>query len=145
MSRDIAIGLPNLFDSEVGKNTTTARRTSGSKTITGTTWLAAINSGVLAVTEEIGTMLCTRAGSWAGVAEIKITDLDGTLIYPDSTDDVCTEAGSDRVDFTDAVEFNLINSLKFSPGKGYIIYVRSTSAADGAGETVTIIVRTVQE
>ncbi len=119
-------------DTPVGGLTTCAQRTASATDVNGTTWKTLLAVSALAKTEEIGAYTLTIAGTWAGSCKMRII-VDSTKIYPCGDEDV------QDTDFISGISKTISPGPIVVPrGKAYTVQFRSSSAADGSGETCAL-------
>lgn len=120
--------LANFFDTHI-----LTQETAGATTVNGTTWATLHDgSGITKATKLCG-MKVTKGGTWAGNVQLRIVDGAGTTkIWPFQAQYV------EGTDFIDATEMVFQWQVLVTVADGYIVQFRSSNAADGAGETLTL-------
>ncbi len=114
----------------LGKTTFT-KRTADATTVSGTAWTTLLSVNALTKNEDIWGYILTTAGTWAGLCKMRIT-VDDTKIYPFGDEDV------QDTDFVSGIVKTFPAPIVIPVGKGYRVEFRSSSAADGAGETCAL-------
>jgi hypothetical protein len=113
------------------------QETTGAITVTGVTWKDLLDKSYYTASQiikptEIWGIKVTKGGVWAGLVQLRIVDNAGTKLFPFSAQAV------EGTDFADATVWMFPSPIYIEVATGYKIQFRSTNAADGAGETLTL-------
>ena len=100
--------------------------------VNGQTWKDLLDKSSLVYQTDVLGFTVTRGGSWAGLVKIRIVDGAGSKIFPGSAELV------EGTDFFDATEMRFIGPVTVPVVNGYKLQFRSSSVADGAGETLAL-------
>ena len=113
-------------------DTTFSQETAGATDSNGTTWVDLLDKSTITSITKICGFKLTVAGSWAGKAKMRITDGDGNKIFPFG-DELIQDT-----DWASGAQETFTVPIDVLVATGYKIQIRSTEAADGAGETVAL-------
>jgi hypothetical protein len=112
--------------------TTFSQETAIATDVDGTNWKTLLDKSTLTKYTQICGIKVTVAGTWAGLAKLRIIDGAGTKLWP---------FGSEVVQNTDFTSGNL-TVLNFTcnvpAATGYKLQFRSSDGGDGAGDTVQL-------
>ena len=112
--------------------TSFTQETAPATDVSGTTWKDLLDrSSIIRPTRIVGFKV-TRGGTWAGRARLRVVDGAGTKIFPHQDEYV------EDTDFFDASLAVLNVPVTIPVANGYKLQFRSSDAADGAGETLTL-------
>lgn len=100
--------------------------------VNGTTWKDLLDKSTITKLTKICGFKVTVGGTWAGKAQIRITDRAGNKIFP------FQDQYEQDTNFTSGT-LEVVNFLVVVPvTDGYKLQFRSTDAADGAGKTLQL-------
>jgi len=111
---------------------TFTQETAAALDVDGTTWKDLKDKSTITKPVKISGFKVTKGGTWTGNAKIRITDGNGTKIFPFQSEYV---EGTDFADGEQAV-FNF--PVVVLVANGYKFQFRSSSSADGTGETLQL-------
>jgi len=100
--------------------------------VNGVTWKDLLDKSTITKPTKICGFKLTTAGTWAGVAKIRITDGAGTKIFPFG-DELVQDA-----DWTSGTQETLNFPIWVPIADGYKVQFRSSEAADGENETLQL-------
>ncbi len=124
----------DLFDLTTFKQETVA-----ATDVNGTTWKDLLDKSTITKPTKIFGFTVTVAGTWAGKAQVRITDGAGNKIFP------FQDQYEQDTDFTSGTQVVFNFSVVVPVADGYKFQFRSTDVADGEGETLQLNNLDVQE
>ena len=98
----------------------------------GTDWVDLLDKSTITKPTKICGFKVTVGGTWAGKAQVRITDGAGTKIFP------FQDQYEQDTEFTSGTQVVLNFPVMVPVADGYKFQFRSTEAADGAGETLQL-------
>lgn len=112
--------------------TTFKQETASATDVNGTTWKDLLDKSTITKPTKICGFTVTVAGTWAGKAQVRITDEAGTKIFP------FQDQYEQDTEFTSGTQMSFNFPVVVPVADGYKFQFRSTEAADGAGETLQL-------
>lgn len=100
--------------------------------VNGTTWKDLLDKSVITKPSKIWGFTVTAGGSWAGSPCVRITDGAGNKIFPYKDEWV------ESADFFSGDQAPFYTPVEVTVSDGYKFQFRSTSASDGASETLEL-------
>lgn len=119
--------LANVLDLTTFKQETVA-----ATDVDGTTWKDLLDKSTITKPTKICGFKVTVAGTWAGKAQVRITDGAGTKIFP------FQDQYEQDTEFTSGTQVAFNFPVVVPVADGYKFQFRSTNAGDGAGETLQL-------
>ena len=112
--------------------TTFKQETAPATDVNGTTWKDLLDKSTITKPTKICGFMVTVGGTWAGKAQVRITDGTGTKIFP------FQDHYEQDTDFTSGTQVAFNFPVVVPVADGYKFQFRSTDVADGAGETLQL-------
>lgn len=112
--------------------TTFQQETAAATDVDGTTWKDLLDKSTITKPTKICGFTVTVAGTWAGKAQVRITDGAGTKIFP------FQDQYEEDTEFTSGTQVVFNFPVVVPVADGYKFQFRSTDVADGAGETLQL-------
>lgn len=112
--------------------TTFKQETVPATDVNGTTWKDLLDKSTITKPTKICGFKVTVGGTWAGKAQVRITDGAGTKIFP------FQDQYEQDTEFTSGTQVVFNFPVVVPVADGYKFQFRSTNAADGAGETLQL-------
>lgn len=109
-----------------------SQETAGATDVNGTTWVDLLDQSTITSVTKICGFKLTVAGNWAGKAKVRVTDGAGNKVFPFGDELI------EDTDWASGVQETFNIPIDVLVATGYKIQIRSTEAADGAGETVAL-------
>ncbi len=100
--------------------------------VNGTTWKDLLDKSTITKPTKICGFTVTVAGTWAGKAQVRITDGAGTKIFP------FQDQYEQDAEFTSETQVTFNFPAVVPVADGYKFQFRSTDVADGEGETLQL-------
>ncbi|MBA7672694.1 hypothetical protein ES703_80880 [subsurface metagenome] len=100
--------------------------------VDGITWKDLLDKSTITKPTKICGFTVTVAGTWAGKAQVRITDGAGTKIFP------FQDQYEQDTEFTSGTQVTLNFPVVVPVADGYKFQFRSTDVADGDGETLQL-------
>jgi len=119
--------LANLLDL-----TTFKQETAPATDVNGTTWKDLLDKSTITKPTKLCGFKVTVAGTWAGKAQVRITDGAGTKIFP------FQDQYEQDTEFTSGTQVAFNFPVVVPIADGYKFQFRSSNAGDGAGETLEL-------
>lgn len=115
-----------------GELTTFKQETAPATDVNGTTWKDLLDKSTLTKPTKICGFKATVGGTWAGKAQVRVTDGAGNKIFP------FQDQYEQDTDFTSGTQVVFNFPVVVPLADGYKFQFRSTDPADGAGETLEL-------
>ena len=112
--------------------TTFKQETAPATDVNGTTWKDLLDKSTITKPTKLCGFTVTVAGTWAGKAQVRITDGAGTKIFP------FQDQYEQDTEFTSGTQVSLNFPVVVPVADGYKFQFRSTDVADGEGETLEL-------
>jgi len=112
--------------------TTFTQETAPATDVNGTTWKDLLDKSTITKPTKLCGFTVTVAGTWAGKAQVRITDGAGTKIFP------FQDQYEQDTEFTSGTQVTFTFPVVVPVADGYKFQFRSTDVADGAGETLEL-------
>ncbi|MBA7702963.1 hypothetical protein ES703_111742 [subsurface metagenome] len=112
--------------------TTFKQETVAATDVNGTTWKDLLDKSTITKPTKICGFTVTVAGTWAGKAQVRITDGAGTKIFP------FQDQYEQDTEFTSGTQVAFNFPVVVPVADGYKFQFRSSDVADGAGETLQL-------
>jgi len=112
--------------------TTFKQEAVGATDVNGTTWKDLLDKSTITKPTKIFGFTVTAAGTWAGKAQVRITDGAGTKIFP------FQDQYEQDAEFTSGTQVVFNFPVVVPVADGYKFQFRSTDGADGEGETLQL-------
>ena len=112
--------------------TTFKQETVAATDVNGTTWKDLLDKSTITKPTKICGFTVTVAGTWAGKAQVRITDGAGTKIFP------FQDQYEQDTEFTSGTQVVFNFPVVVPVADGYKFQFRSTDVSDGAGETLEL-------
>lgn len=113
--------------------TTFTQETVAATVVDGTTWKDLLDKSTITKPTRICGFKLTTAGTWAGVAHMRIVTGDGlTVLWPFDGESV------QDTDWTSAAQETLNFPVDVPIVDGYKVQFKSSDSGDGAGETLAL-------
>ncbi len=112
--------------------TTFKQETAPATDVDGTTWKDLLDKSTITKPTKICGFKVTVAGTWAGKAQVRITDGAGEKIFP------FQDQYEQDTEFTSGTQVAFNFPVVVPVADGYKFQFRSTDVADGAGETLQL-------
>ncbi|MBA7478559.1 hypothetical protein ES707_13986 [subsurface metagenome] len=112
--------------------TTFKQEAVGATDVNGVTWKDLLDKSTITKPTKICGFMVTVAGTWAGKAQVRITDGAGTKIFPFQAQ------YEEDTEFTSGTQVVLNFPVVVPVADGYKFQFRSSNAGDEAGETLEL-------
>ncbi|GAH84427.1 unnamed protein product [marine sediment metagenome] len=124
--------IADLITRTKGYLTTFKQETAVATDVNGTTWKDLLDKSTITKPTKICGFKVTVAGTWAGKAQVRITDGAGTKIFP------FLDQYEQDIHFTSETQVAFNFPVMVPVADGYKFQFRSTDGADGDGETLQL-------